>query len=134
MRLSSRCIFTGGYAAWKVGICYREQNAMRWSRFSGEVRAEAERNGWRYEVIGGREEGMLLYLRRPHFLAPEDAVAAMERGLTRRARRSATGRRCPCSRTPMPILVSGKSSGRCRSIRLLVHAAKRRLDMNRSDR
>jgi hypothetical protein len=31
-------------------------------------------------VVGGREEGMLLYLRRDHFLAPNDAVAQWKAG------------------------------------------------------
>ena len=44
-------------------------------RFSRQVRHETVRNGWRYGVIGGREEGMLLYLRCDHFLSPDDALA-----------------------------------------------------------
>ncbi len=49
-------------------------------RFSREVREEAAQRGWRYEVVGGREEGMLLYLRRDHFLPPDDAVTQWKAG------------------------------------------------------
>jgi 4-amino-4-deoxy-L-arabinose transferase-like glycosyltransferase len=73
------CIFTGGYAAWKVGNGYHGRSDAL-LRFSRQVRQEAERNGWRYAVVGGREEGMLLYLRRDHFLSPDDAVARWRSG------------------------------------------------------
>ncbi len=67
-------IFTGGYAAWKIGSEYHARSDAL-VRFSRQVREEARRNDWRYAVVGGREEGMLLYLRRDHFLSPEDALA-----------------------------------------------------------
>ena len=44
------------------------------------VRQEAEEHRWRYEVVGGREEGMLLYLRRPHFLSADEAVRQWNAG------------------------------------------------------
>ncbi|MBA3831350.1 MAG: glycosyltransferase family 39 protein [Chthoniobacterales bacterium] len=66
-------VFTGGYAAWKIGSSARA-NADALVRFSREVRDVAKKNHWRYGVLGGREEGMLLYLRRDHFLTPDDAV------------------------------------------------------------
>ncbi len=68
------CIFTGGYAAWKIGNGYHARSDAL-VRFSRQVRHETARNGWRYAVVGGREEGMLLYLRRDHFLSPDDALA-----------------------------------------------------------
>jgi hypothetical protein len=37
------------------------------------VRAEAARHGWRYEVVGRKEEGLLLYLRRTRFLTAAEA-------------------------------------------------------------
>ncbi|MDQ3200193.1 MAG: hypothetical protein M3Q46_13600 [Verrucomicrobiota bacterium] len=72
-------IFTGGYAAWKIGSA-RHERSDALVQFAGEVRQEAASKGWRYAVVGGREEGMLLYLRRDHFLAPNDAVAAWKEG------------------------------------------------------
>jgi 4-amino-4-deoxy-L-arabinose transferase-like glycosyltransferase len=73
------CIFTGGYTAWKIGLGER-QNVDALVRFSREVRAQAEKQQWDYEVVGGREEGMLLYLRRDHFFPPEDAVERWKSG------------------------------------------------------
>jgi 4-amino-4-deoxy-L-arabinose transferase-like glycosyltransferase len=73
------CIFTGGYAVWKVGNGYHARSDAL-VRFSRQVRHEAGRNGWRYAVVGGREEGMLLYLRRDHFLSPDGALAQWRAG------------------------------------------------------
>jgi 4-amino-4-deoxy-L-arabinose transferase-like glycosyltransferase len=72
-------LFTGGYAAWKIGLANHENNAAL-VRFSRLVRQEAAAHKWRYEVIGGREEGMLLYLRRDHFLPPNDALGRWNAG------------------------------------------------------
>ena len=73
------CLFTAGYVAWKIGTGYREKSDAL-VKFSRKVRSEAAKNGWRYGVVGGREEGMLLYLRQDHFLAPEAAIAAWKAG------------------------------------------------------
>jgi 4-amino-4-deoxy-L-arabinose transferase-like glycosyltransferase len=67
------CIFTGGYVAGKIGQNYRSQSDAL-VQFSRQVRQEAGRNHWRFAVVGGPEEGMLLYLRRDHFLASHDAL------------------------------------------------------------
>ncbi len=72
-------VFTGGYAAWKIGSALRDKSDAL-VQFSAQVRKEAAARQWRYGVVGGREEGMLLYLRRDHFLAPEDAVALWKAG------------------------------------------------------
>jgi len=71
--------FTGGYVAWKISQA-RAARSDALVQFSKRVRAEAEKYHWRYEVVGGREEGMLLYLRRPHFVKPEDALRAWQAG------------------------------------------------------
>ena len=70
-------LFTGGYVAWKVGQA-RAGRSDALVQFSKRVRAEAEKYHWRYEVVGGREEGMLLYLRRPRFVKPDDAQRAWQ--------------------------------------------------------
>jgi 4-amino-4-deoxy-L-arabinose transferase-like glycosyltransferase len=72
-------IFTGGYVAWKIGQGYHTQSAAL-VQFSRQVRGKAEQHHWRYAVVGGREEGMLLYLRCDHFLAPDDAVRQWNAG------------------------------------------------------
>jgi hypothetical protein len=46
------------------------------SIFGRRVREEAAKNHWHYEAIGKSDEGLPLYLTRPHFL-PTD-VAIME--------------------------------------------------------
>ncbi|HEX4667061.1 MAG TPA: hypothetical protein VH207_10705 [Chthoniobacterales bacterium] len=72
-------VFTGGYAAWKIGSAIHERSDAL-VRFSGQVRKEAAAHQWRYGVVGGREEGMLLYLRRDYFLSPNEAVAEWKAG------------------------------------------------------
>jgi 4-amino-4-deoxy-L-arabinose transferase-like glycosyltransferase len=73
------CVFTSGYAAWKIGSAFHETSDAL-VQFSRQVRKEAEEQNWRYAVVGGREEAMLLYLRRDHFLAPNDAVRQWNTG------------------------------------------------------
>jgi 4-amino-4-deoxy-L-arabinose transferase-like glycosyltransferase len=72
-------VFTGGYAAWKIGSAMHERSDAL-GQFSAQVRKEAAAHHWRYGVLGGREEGMLLYLRRDHFLPPNDAVEKWKAG------------------------------------------------------
>ena len=48
--------------------------------FRARCGREAEKQHWGYEVVGGREEGMLLYLQCDHFLAPKDAVQRWQSG------------------------------------------------------
>ena len=72
-------VFTGGYAAWKIGSAMHEKSDAL-VKFSRQVRAEVAAQKWRYAVVGGREEGMLLYLRRDHFLSTNDAVAQWKAG------------------------------------------------------
>jgi 4-amino-4-deoxy-L-arabinose transferase-like glycosyltransferase len=72
-------LFTGGYAAWKIGSAGRERSDAL-VQFSRQVRGEAMKQHWRYAVVGGREEGMLLYLRRDHFLSPNDAATQWKSG------------------------------------------------------
>ncbi|MEO7167000.1 MAG: hypothetical protein ABI787_07995 [Spartobacteria bacterium] len=73
------CLFTGGYVAWKVGQSWHERDDV-FVQFGRLVRQEAGAQGWRYELVGGKEEGMLLYLRRDHFLSPDDAVERWKSG------------------------------------------------------
>lgn len=65
-------LYTAGYAAWKITSAYRSRSDAL-VRFSSAVRAEATQHRWNYGVVGRQEEGMLLYLRRDHFLSPNDA-------------------------------------------------------------
>jgi len=72
-------LFTGGYTISKVISGYRYQrNAL--AIFGREVRREAAAHRWRYEVVSARDEGLLLYLQRTHFIEPDRAVAKWNGG------------------------------------------------------
>jgi 4-amino-4-deoxy-L-arabinose transferase-like glycosyltransferase len=66
-------LFSGGYSVFKVISGYRE-NRDALVAFGRGVRKEAAAHHWRLEAVRGYDEGMLLYLERPHFITPERAV------------------------------------------------------------
>ena len=69
-------LFTGSYVIGKVLSDYRD-NANHLEVFSRAVNEQAVAHHWRYEVISGEAggyEGMLLYLQKPHFIKPDEAV------------------------------------------------------------
>src|SRR6266545_3130820 len=77
--LALAIIFTGGYTISKVFSGYRaHRNAL--AVFGRNVRHEAEVRDWRYEVISAKDEGLLLYVRRTHFIEPDRAVIEWNRG------------------------------------------------------
>ena len=74
-------LFTGSYVTGKVLSDYRD-NANHLEVFSRVVNQQAVAHHWRYEVIsgnGGGYEGMLLYLQKPHFIKPHEAVQEWNR-------------------------------------------------------
>jgi 4-amino-4-deoxy-L-arabinose transferase-like glycosyltransferase len=72
-------LFTGGYTGWKVITGYGDQrNAL--AAFGRNVRHEAEAHHWRYEVVSAKDEGLLLYLQKTHFVKPADAIAEWNTG------------------------------------------------------
>jgi len=73
------CLFTTAYAAGKVVLGYR-QGTDAFAAFGKAVRQEAAAHGWNYEIVGGEDEGMALYLRRIEFLEPDQAVAQWNSG------------------------------------------------------
>jgi 4-amino-4-deoxy-L-arabinose transferase-like glycosyltransferase len=48
--------------------------------FGREVRHEAEMHHWRYEAISAKEEGLLLYLRKTHFIKSDRAIVEWNGG------------------------------------------------------
>ena len=73
-------VFTGGYAVWKVGRGFKDnRNAL--AEFGVRVREEAAAHQWRYGAVSGPDEGMLLYLRKLHFLKRESAITQWNSGL-----------------------------------------------------
>ena len=66
-------LFSIGYAAGRIVEGYRDHRDAL-SIFGRQVREEAAKNHWRYEAIGKSDEGLPLYLTRPHFLTPDVAI------------------------------------------------------------
>jgi hypothetical protein len=79
--LISAALIATGNSAWKVYSAYRRDDAAL-ARFGAAVREQTSNNHWRYDVVGGREEALLLYLRRMHFTLPEVALERWNRGET----------------------------------------------------
>jgi 4-amino-4-deoxy-L-arabinose transferase-like glycosyltransferase len=77
--LALAILFTSGYTGWKVITGYRDhRNAL--AVFGRNIRHEAEAHHWRYEVVSAKDEGLLLYLRKTHFVKPADAVTEWNTG------------------------------------------------------
>jgi len=72
-------LFTGGYTISKVILGYRHQRNML-AIFGREVRREAAAHRWRYEVVSSRDEGLLLYLQKTHFVELDHAVSEWNNG------------------------------------------------------
>ena len=72
-------LFTGGYTISKVISGYRDHRDAL-AIFGREVRREAAEHHWRYEVVSAKDEGLLLCLRKTHFIARDQAVAEWNRG------------------------------------------------------
>ena len=75
-------LFTSIYAFSKVVTGYLHHRDSLVS-FARAVRNESDAHRWRYEVISirtGEDQGMLLYLQKPHFIGPEEAAAEWNRG------------------------------------------------------
>ncbi len=72
-------LFTGGYTGWKVITGYRDHRDAL-AVFGRNARHEAEAHHWRYEVVSAKDEGLLLYLLKTHFVGPADAVTEWNAG------------------------------------------------------
>jgi hypothetical protein len=72
-------LFTGSYTIWKVVAGYR-QHRDALVLFGKNVRREAEAHHWRYEIVSAKDEGLLLYLRKPHFTEPDAAITEWNNG------------------------------------------------------
>jgi hypothetical protein len=72
-------LFTGGYVTWKVITGYRDHRDAL-AIFGRDVRREAETRHWRYEVVSAKDEGLLLYLQKTHYIEPDRAVAEWNAG------------------------------------------------------
>ena len=72
-------LFTGGYTIWKVVTGYRDHRGAL-AVFGRDVRREAEARHWRYEAVSAKDEGLLLYLQKTHYIEPDHAIAEWNGG------------------------------------------------------
>ena len=72
-------LFTGSYTIWKVFTGYRHHRDAL-AVFGRDVRREAAAHHWRYEVVSAKDEGLLLYLQKTHFIEPDRASAEWNQG------------------------------------------------------
>jgi 4-amino-4-deoxy-L-arabinose transferase-like glycosyltransferase len=72
-------VFMSAYTIRKVGVATREERDA-FAVFGRAVTKETAAHGWRYGVVGGEEEGMLLYVRQTEFLEPSQAAADWNAG------------------------------------------------------
>jgi len=77
--LAFSVLFTGGYTLFKIVSSYRDHHDAL-VVFGRNVRHEAEAHHWRYEAVSAKDEGLLLYLRKTHFIEPDRAVIEWNRG------------------------------------------------------
>jgi 4-amino-4-deoxy-L-arabinose transferase-like glycosyltransferase len=71
--------FTGGYTGWKVITGYRDHRDAL-AVFGKNIRHQAELRHWRYEVVSAKNEGLLLYLQKTHFIEMQRAVTEWNNG------------------------------------------------------
>jgi hypothetical protein len=72
-------LFTGGYTGWKVITGYRDHRDTL-AAFGRSVRHEADAHHWRYDVVSAKDEGLLLYLQKMHFIEPQRAITEWNNG------------------------------------------------------
>ena len=72
-------VFMTGYTVRKIVLARHEQRDA-FSMFGRAVVEEVTQHHWRYGVIGGEDEGMLLYVRKTEFLEPEQAIVLWNGG------------------------------------------------------
>jgi 4-amino-4-deoxy-L-arabinose transferase-like glycosyltransferase len=72
-------IFTSGYTMRKIRIASHEHRDA-FAIFGRAVVQETAAHNWRYAVVGGEDEGMLLYARKTEFLEPHQAVSEWNSG------------------------------------------------------
>jgi hypothetical protein len=70
---------TGGYTIAKVISGYRDHRDAL-AIFGRDVRREAAANHWRYEVVSAKDEGLLLYLQKTHYIEADRAVTEWNSG------------------------------------------------------
>jgi 4-amino-4-deoxy-L-arabinose transferase-like glycosyltransferase len=70
---------SAGYSTARIVSGYRDHRDAL-SIFGRQVREQAAANHWRYEAVGSTDEGLPLYLTRPHFLKTDVALTKWNAG------------------------------------------------------
>ena len=78
LAIAALCI--SGYVATQIVESVRARESAL-ADFGATVRKEAATRDWRYEVIGGKEEGLLLYLRKTHFVSRAEVAVQWNLGV-----------------------------------------------------
>jgi 4-amino-4-deoxy-L-arabinose transferase-like glycosyltransferase len=74
------CLFTTPYVGRRIVVGY-QQHTDAFATFGKAVLQETAAHNWRLALVGGEDEGMLLYVRQTEFLEPDQAVAAWKSGM-----------------------------------------------------
>ena len=77
--LAFAILFAGGYTGWKVITGYRNHRDAL-AVLGRRIRHEAQARHWRYEVVSAKDEGLLVYLQKTHFVKPAAAAAEWKAG------------------------------------------------------
>jgi 4-amino-4-deoxy-L-arabinose transferase-like glycosyltransferase len=80
MAVAFAVVFCTGYAAIKTVDGFRQDRGAL-VRFGHVVRKEVDAHGWQYDVVGGEQEGLLLYLERSRFVRPDEVVEHWNAGI-----------------------------------------------------
>jgi 4-amino-4-deoxy-L-arabinose transferase-like glycosyltransferase len=70
-------LFTSGYTIFKVVTGYRDHRDAL-AAFGKSVRHDAHH--WHYDVVSAKDEGLLLYLQKTHFIEPQRAISEWNNG------------------------------------------------------
>lgn len=73
--LAAAVVISGGYTAWNITRAVRE-HAGGLVEFGNRVRTCAKQNSLRFAIVNGKDEGLLLYTRKPAFVKFRDAEKA----------------------------------------------------------
>jgi 4-amino-4-deoxy-L-arabinose transferase-like glycosyltransferase len=76
--LALSILFSGGYSVFKIISGYRAHRNVL-VEFGREVRKTAAAHHWRLEAVRPEDEGLLLYLDRPHFIRADEAITKWNR-------------------------------------------------------
>src|SRR5262249_4631262 len=72
-------LFTGGFTQLRI-LNHHRDHPHPLAVFGRNIRHQADAHRWRYEVVSAKDEGLLLYLEKTHFIEPQRAVVEWNGG------------------------------------------------------